>query len=81
MRDCLNLIEKNDSTGEDQDGFTSNYSPVDKLFTQTAFMQNQFSFNQKPSVAFTDFEKAFDSLDRTLVLPVSKENGILIGNS
>ena len=76
MRHCMNLIEGNDSTVEDQDGFTRNYSPVDQLFTQTAFMQNW-----KPSVAFADFEKTFDSLDWTLVLPILNENGILIGNS
>ena len=75
------LHELNDSTGEGQDGFTRNHSPVDKLFTQIAFMQNQFFFNRKLFVAFTDFEKAFDSLDRTLVLPILKENGIQIGNS
>ena len=46
------------------------------MFTILAFVQKQFSLIRKLYVAFIDFEKAFDSLNRKLLWPILLKNGI-----
>eukprot|EP00745_Piridium_sociabile_P040774 TRINITY_DN79113_c0_g1_i3.p1 TRINITY_DN79113_c0_g1~~TRINITY_DN79113_c0_g1_i3.p1 ORF type:complete len:147 (-),score=2.11 TRINITY_DN79113_c0_g1_i3:18-458(-) len=69
-------IEENNTTGEHQAGFKKGYSTVDHMFTLLAIVQKQFSYNRKLYVAFIDFEKAFDSINRNLLWPISIKNGI-----
>ena len=68
--------EENNITGEYQAGFKRNYSTVDHMFTLLAFVQKQFSLNRKLYVAFIDFEKAFDSINRSLLWPILLKYGI-----
>ncbi len=69
-------VEVNNITGEHQAGFKKNYSTIDHMFTLLAFVQKQFSLNRKLYVAFIDFEKAFDSINRKLLWPILLKNGI-----
>jgi hypothetical protein len=69
-------IEEHNLTGEYQAGFKRGYSTIDHMFTLLALIQKQFSFNRKLYVAFVDFEKAFDSIERNLLWPVLLKNGI-----
>lgn len=69
-------VEQNNITGEHQAGFKRGYSTIDQMFTLLALIQKQFSFNRKLYVAFIDFEKAFDSINRNLLWPILCKNGI-----
>ena len=46
------------------------------MFTLLALVQKQFSLNCKLYVAFIDFQKASDSVNRKLLWPVLLKNGI-----
>ena len=63
-------VEVNNITGKHQAGFKKNYSTTDHMFTLLALVQKQVSLNRKLYVAFIDFEKAFDSINRKLLWPV-----------
>ena len=71
-------IEINNITGEFQAGFKSKYSTIDHIFTLLACVQKQFSNtrNRKLYVAFIDFQKAFDSINRKLLWPILIKNKI-----
>ena len=69
-------VEENNVTGEQQAGFKKGYSTIDHMFTLLALVQKQFSYNRKLYVAFIDFEKAFDSINRNLLWPILSKNGI-----
>ena len=69
-------VEVNNITGELQAGFKKNYSTIYHIFTLLALVQKQFALNRKLYVAFIDFEKAFDPINRKLLWPVLLKNGI-----
>ena len=69
-------IENNKMIGESQAGFRRNYSTVDHIFTLFALIQKQLSYHRKLYVAFIDFRKAFDSVDRSKLWVVIKKYGI-----
>ena len=69
-------VEENNITGEFQAGFKKGYSTTDHLFTLMACVQKQFCLNRKLYVAFIDFEKCFDTINRNLLWPVLLKNGI-----
>ena len=56
--------------GECQAGLKKNYSTTDHMFTLLALIQKQFSLNRKMYVAFIDFQKGFDSINRKLLWPI-----------
>ena len=68
--------DDNNITGEQQAGFKKNHSTVDHMFTLLAFVQKQFSLNRKLYVAFIDFEKAFDTVNRRILWSILVKNGI-----
>ena len=70
------LVKQNNLTGEIQAGFKEGYSTVDHIFTLLSCVQKQFHKNRKLYVAFIDFEKAFDSINRNLLWPVLSKNRI-----
>ena len=57
-------VEVNNITGKHQAVFEKNYSTIDHMFTLLALVQKQLSLNRKLYVAFIEFEKAFDSVNR-----------------
>ena len=69
-------VTDNDITGDFQAGFKKGFSTIDHMFTLLASVQKQFSMNRKLYVAFIDFEKAFDSINRNLLWPILIKNGI-----
>ena len=69
-------VEMNNITGECQAGFKRNYSTTDNMFILLALIQKQFSSNRKMYVAFIDFEKAFESINRKLIWTILLKNGI-----
>ena len=69
-------VELNNVTGEWQAGFKKGYSTIDHMFTLMASVQKQFSSNRKLYVAFIDFEKCFDSINRNLLWPILLKNNI-----
>jgi len=69
-------VEEHNITGEYQAGFKKGYSTIDHLFTLMSCVFKQFSRNRKLYVAYIDFEKAFDSINRNLLWPILLKNGI-----
>ena len=69
-------IRDSNITGEYQAGFKKGYSTIDHLFTLMSCVSKQFSRNRKLYVAYIDFEKAFDSINRNLLWPILLKNGI-----
>ena len=67
IADYRNGSNKKNITGEYQAGFKRGYSTIDHKFTLLACVQKQFAANRKLYVAFIDFEKAFDSINRNLL--------------
>ena len=63
-------VDENNITGEHQAGFKKGYSTTDHIFTLLACVQRQFNLNRKLYVAFIDFQKAFDSINRNLLWPI-----------
>ena len=69
-------VEQNNITGEFQAGFKKGYSTIDHMFTLMACIQKQLSLHRKLYVAFIDFEKCFDSINRNLLWPILKKKGV-----
>ena len=69
-------VNEHNLTGEFQAGYKKGYSTIDHLFTLLACVQKQFLNNRKLYVAFIDFEKCFDSINRKLLWSVLFNNGI-----
>jgi len=69
-------VEEHNLTGEYQAGFKKGYSTIDNLFTLISCIVKQFSKNRKLYVAFIDFEKCFDSINRNLLWPILIKNGV-----
>ena len=62
---------------EAQAGFRSGYTTIDSAFVLFSIVQKYFAYKGKPIyVAFVDFQKAFDSVDRSILYDVLKNNGI-----
>ena len=64
-------------TGEQQAGFKKGYSTIDNIFTLMAAVQKQFcnNRNRKLYVAFIDFKKCFDTINRNILWPILLKNG------
>ena len=71
-----NWVNEKNITGEQQAGFKSGYSCIDHVYTLLACVQKQFVNNRKLYVAFIDFEKCFDTIDRNLLWPILIKNNI-----
>ena len=70
-------VDTHDITGEQQAGFKKGYSTIDNIFTLMASVQKQFCNNQnrKLYVAFIDFQKCFDTINRNILWPILLKNG------
>ena len=69
-------IERNKVLLEEQAGFRKSYSCTDHIFTLSAMVQKQFSRNRKLYVAFVDFRKAFDLINRQALWKVLIKSGM-----
>ena len=61
---------------EQQAGFRSNYSTIDHIFTLYSIVEKTLSSNSKLYVAFVDFKKAFDSVNRNALWNVLRKSGV-----
>jgi len=61
---------------EEQAGFRKGYSTVDNIFVLYNVIEKYLNRHRKLYVAFIDFKKAFDSVDREELWPVLRRYGI-----
>ena len=71
-------VDENNITGEVQAGFKAGYSTIDHVFTLMACVQKRFCNTNKRKlyVAFIDFRKCFDTINRNILWPILKKSGI-----
>ena len=68
--------EENEKIIEEQAGFRKDYSTTDHVFTLYTIIQNYLSKNKKLYIAFVDFRKAFDSINRNILWDVLRKSGV-----
>ena len=61
-------LEKNKILIEEQNGFRASRSCIDHVLVLCTILRNRKSMNLSTFLAFIDFQKAFDSVDRHLLL-------------
>ena len=60
-------LEKNEILVDEQNGFRASRSCVDHLFVLITVLRNRKSLGKDSILAFIDFKKAFDSVERNLL--------------
>ena len=71
----VNLAEEHDIYVNEQNGFRKDRSCEDHLFTLSSIIRNRKKEKLPTYVAFVDFEKAFDRIDRNLLFYKLKQMG------
>ena len=61
---------------EEQAGFRRDYSTVDNEFVPKSVFHKYLNRNKKVHVAFVDFRKAFDTVNRAVLWNILRKNGI-----
>ena len=61
---------------EEQAGFRATYSTMDHIFTLYSLVQKFLTRNSKLYVAFVDFRKAFDSVNRNILWHTLRKAGV-----
>jgi hypothetical protein len=69
-------VEDNSIVNEAQAGFRRNYSTNDHIFTLLALVQKHLLAHRKLYVAFIDFKKAFDSVNRRNLWNILQKHGV-----
>ena len=69
-------VESNFVLTDAQAGFRKGRSTVDHIFTLYAAIERQFANNSKLYIAFIDFKKAYDSVNRNILWSVLLRSGI-----
>ena len=72
----VDTAEQNNLYANEQNGFRRNRSCEDHLFTLTSIIRNRKKEKLSTYVAFVDFEKAFDRVNRNLLFYKLKTMGI-----
>lgn len=75
-RRITDWIEEQNILGEEQAGFREDHSTSDHIFTLLALVQKQLLRHRKLYVAFIDFRKAFDSVNRDKLWKVLNKSGL-----
>lgn len=75
-RRLVTWCNENSVIREEQAGFRQGYATIDHIFTLFSMVQKQFQMNRKLYVAFVDFQKAFDSINREALWNVLKRTGL-----
>ena len=70
-------LESNNLLAEEQNGCRAARSCIDHIFTLITILRNRKTQNKDTYLAFIDFSKAFDSVDRTLLLFKLSKIGIV----
>ena len=61
-------LEKNNILVEEQNGFRAGRSCIDHIFVLISVLRNRKALGKDTFLSFIDFQKAFDSVDRNLLL-------------
>ena len=64
----LSFLEQNNKLADEQNGFHSGRSCLDHVFSLTTIVKNMLSRKQDVFAAFVDFRKAFDLINKQLLL-------------
>ena len=72
-------LGENDILEDEQNGFRAGRSCMDHIFTLVTILRNRKSLGKSTFVSFIDFKKAFDSVNRTLLLFKLSKVGV-VGN-
>ena len=70
------FVETNNILPVEQAGFREKYSTVDHIFTLYSMIHKQFSKDRKLYVAFVDYSKCFDTVNKHALFNVLEKNGI-----
>ena len=62
------FLEDNSILVDEQNGFRASRSCIDHIFSLVTILRNRKSQGKSTFLSFIDFKKAFDSVDRTLLL-------------
>jgi len=68
--------DRNNIITEEQAGFRKGYSTIDNAFILHSIIQKYLTKKRKLYVAFIDFRKAFDSVDRSKLWLILEKNGV-----
>ena len=71
------FIEKNDLLADEQNGFRANRSCIDHIFSLVTILRNRKAQGKATFICFIDYKKAFDSVDRNLLLFKLSKIGIV----
>jgi len=69
------FIENNDIIVEEQSGFRKGYSTIDNIFVLHGIIEKYLSRSRKLYLAFVDFRKAFDSVNRRALWAIMDKYG------
>ncbi len=72
----LSFLESNELLHEEQNGFRKDRSCVDHIFSITSIIRNKLNEGSDVYVAYVDFRKAFDLVNRDMLLFRMLEYGI-----
>ena len=64
----MNYCENNSIIAEEQNGFRPKRSCLEHVYSLTSIIRNKIGENKSVFIAFVDFHKAFDWVDRSLLL-------------
>ena len=70
------FIETNNILPIEQAGFRKKQSTVDHIFTLYAMITKQLSMNRKLYVAFVDYSRCYDTINKNALFTVLERNGI-----
>ena len=62
------FLDDNSILVDEQNGFRASRSCIDHIFSLVTVLRNRKSQGKSTFISFIDFKKAFDSVDRTLLL-------------
>ena len=71
-----NFVESNDILPVEQAGFREKFSTIDHIFTLYSMIQKQFALDRKLYVAFVDFSKCFDTVNKYALFEILERNGV-----
>ena len=68
--------DENDLISEEQAGFRNGYSTIDNIFALHCIIHRQLLRRKKLYVAYVDFHKAFDTVNRSTLWKILERNGV-----
>lgn len=70
------FLESNSTLTDEQNGFRKDRSCLDQIYNLTTIVKNRLNRNLPTFATYIDFQKAFDCIDRDLLLFTIYDNGV-----